>query len=159
MRLYPGANVFADYLALDVAGSHMAFYSVNPLPNPTYPVYLGFVSHSSRPGDFFAYHVFNTWVETGHTWQSPVIRVDIGQQVSQTAFNYRQGNQINSYPTINDKVGPSRFDALIRAPLLKMDVYSFGRRFTDWASIFSGLSPPLLIHPAAFQLGAFQLYM
>jgi hypothetical protein len=156
---YPGRWAFADYLALDIADSHLAVYSVDPPPAPLAPVDLGFV-HNAAPvpcsgASFCLTHVFHTWVKAGGSWTSPVIRVRVGDPVERTIVDYRTDNGIDAYPSAAQKLG-SKLDTLARAPLVKADMQQGGvPPFGDWSQTLDRLPTPALIHPVAFGPGGF----
>ena len=151
---YPGRWAFADYLALDVAGAHLAVYSVDPPPAPIAPVDLGFV-HNAAPvscsgPSFCLTHVFHTWITDGGSWTSPVVRIRVGEPVEQTILDYRTDNGIAAYPSAASKLG-ARFDSLARAPMIKADMAQGAvPPFGDWSQALAGLPSPALIHPVAF---------
>lgn len=147
---YPSDAAFADYLALEVADGHLAFYTVNPVPSPIQPVALGFVSDDIyNPDTFFTYHAFHTWVPDGQTWDSPSVRLRVGQTPEQTILAYRQENGIADYPPLADKLG-TELAALSRAPLIKADTF---RPFEEWIPDLDLLPSPALLHPVGFQPG------
>ena len=43
-------------------------------------------------------HAFHTWVTSGGTWTSPVVRIRVGDPVEKTIVDYRTDNGIDSYP-------------------------------------------------------------
>jgi hypothetical protein len=151
---YPGRWAFADYLALDVAGAHVAMYSVNPAPAPLAPVDLGFIRNPAPTAcsgpSFCVTHVFHTWIGTGGTWTSPVVRLRVGKPVEQSILDYRADNGIDAYPSAAAKLG-SRLGSLAQAPLLKVDLEKGAvTTFDDWEQALDGLPSPVLIHPVAF---------
>jgi hypothetical protein len=156
---YPGRWAFADYLALDLGGAHLALYSVNPPPAPIAPVDLGFIRNGtpslcSGPS-FCVTHVFHTWIGAGGTWTSPLVRVRVGGPVEQSILDYRIDNGIDAYPSAAAKLGP-QLDTLSRAPLLKADMQKGAvPTFKDWAQALGQLPSPVLIHPVAFGPGGF----
>ena len=107
---YPSRWAFADYLALDVAGGHVAVYGVNPPPSPLAPVELGF-THNEAPGDcsgdtFCLTHTFDTWIGGGVTWTSPTVRVRLGETAGEAMLDYRHDNGVDAYPSLAAKTGP-----------------------------------------------------
>jgi hypothetical protein len=156
---YPGRWAFADYLALDLGGAHLAMYSVNPPPAPLAPVDLGFVRNGapapcSGPS-FCVTHQFHTWIGAGDTWTSPVVRMRLGEPVEQSILDYRTDNGIDAYPSAAAKLG-SRLDSLARAPLIKADLQKGDvPKLKDWEQALDQLPSPVLIHPVAFGPGGF----
>jgi hypothetical protein len=155
---YPGRWSFADYLALDVAGAHLAMSTVNPAPNPIAPVDVGFLhSGGNLPcaGTVFCVvHLFHTWITQGSTWTSPIVRMRVGEPVEQTILDYRADNGFDAYPSVQAKLG-SRLDATARAPLIKADLTKGVPPFKNWSKALAELPSPALIHPVAFGPGGF----
>ncbi|HST24776.1 MAG TPA: DUF6259 domain-containing protein [Gaiellaceae bacterium] len=151
---YPGRWEFADYLAVDSGGGHLAMYSVNPSPAPLAPVDLGFI-HNAAPapcsgGTFCITHLFHTWVSSGGTWTSPTVRLRVGEPVEQSIVDYRNDNGIAAYPSLADKLG-SKLATLARAPLIKADLQKGTvPPFKSWPDALTKLPSPALIHPVAF---------
>ena len=150
---YPGRWAFADFLALDLGGAHLAMYSVNPAPAPLAPVTFGFV-HNRAPvpcsgAAFCITHQFQTWIPAGTSWTSPVMRIRVGDPVEQTIVDYRDDNGFGGYPSAAAKLG-TLFGTLVRAPLLKADLEQGIPSFPDWPAALDGLPSPLLIHPVGF---------
>src|SRR3954452_15841434 len=91
IQIYPSRWTFADWLALDANGGHVALYTVNR--GPIAPVRLGFLHlGSGAPCSNTAYcvlHQFETWVDPGHRWMSPVVRIRIGESAQQAILDYR----------------------------------------------------------------------
>jgi hypothetical protein len=155
---YPSRWAFADYLALDIAGSHLAISTVNPAPAAIAPVDLGF-NHTGgnlpcSGNTYCVTHIFHTWVGNGQTWTSPVVRVRVDEPVEETIADYRIDNKIDAYPSLQEKLG-SRLDTLSRAPLIKADLTKGVPLFKDWASALDSLPSPSLLHPVAFGPGGF----
>lgn len=155
---YPSRWAFADFLALDLGGAHIATYSVNPASSPLAPESFGFV-HNAAPvrcsgPTFCITHQFQTWIGVGATWTSPVMRVRIGEPVEKTILDYRADNGIDGYPSAAAKLG-GRLDTLARAPLLKADLGKGVPPFRDWPAAFDRLPSPLLVHPVGFGPGGF----
>ncbi|MDQ4029877.1 MAG: DUF6259 domain-containing protein [Actinomycetota bacterium] len=156
VRTYPSRWAFADLLAFDADGSHLALSSVNPAPAPLAPVSLGFTHHAapSRCGgtSFCATHAYETWIRPGESWTSPVVRIRVGGDVRASVLGYRTDNRIDRYPNVAEKLGP-RLTTLARAPLLKANLQAALPRFSDWGPTLRRLPSPTLLHPVAFQPG------
>ena len=157
VQLYPSRWAFADYLALDIGGGHLSVYSVSR--GPLAPVQLGFV-HGTAPAScsgstFCVVHEFQTWIKRGATWSSPVVRVRIGQTAEQSILAYRHDNGIDAYPSLQSKLG-ARLGTYAEAPLLKANLRLL-RPFSAWARELQKLPSPLLLHPAGFQAGGFDM--
>ncbi|PWU24567.1 MAG: hypothetical protein C5B48_05770, partial [Candidatus Rokuibacteriota bacterium] len=155
---YPSRWAFADYLALDIGRTNLALYSVNPAPSPIAPVDLGFL-HNGSPVPcsdslFCVTHVYSTLVRDGDTWKSPLVRIRIGDPVTQTILAYRHENGIDAYPSLAAKVGELA-PVLAKAPLIKADLSRGLPPFPQWGAQLDRLPSPALVHPVAFQTGGF----
>lgn len=151
LAIYPSDGAFADYLALDLAGSHLALYTVNPASAPVQPVELGFAEKElPDPRTFFLRHNLFTWITPGNTWQSPRLRLTIGQPLTITLDGYRTANGIAAYPTLADKLGP-RQSELLNSPLIKADLNHIGKGFLALIPDLARLPTPALLQPVAFQ--------
>ena len=153
---YPSRWAFADYLAVDVGGAHLALYAVNPAPGPIAPVELGFI-HNLAPvpcsgSTFCLAHAFETWVKSGHAWTSPVVRLRVGAAVEESIVAYRNDNGMDAYPSVAAKLG-ARLERLSRAPLIKADLWKGLPPFKEWKEVLERLPSPSLVHPVAFQPG------
>src|SRR5207248_2540823 len=155
---YPSRWAFADFLALDSGGAHMAVYSVNPAPAPLEPESFGFV-HNAAPiscsgKSFCITHQFQTWIGAGASWTSPVMRFRVGDPVEKAILAYRTDNGIAAYPSAAAKLG-GRLNPLARATLLKADLGKGVPPFQQWPAVFDQLPSPLLLHPVGFGPGGF----
>ena len=157
---YPGNQAFADFIALDSAGGHLAIYTVNPYAlngpsNPIAPVALGFI-HAGSSGcgaaSFCSYHSFLTHVPSGGSWISPTVRVLVGQPIDQALQAYRTDNGISVYPSLADKLGP-QLESYARAPLIKADAWAVNQPFRSWIPDLSRLPSPALLHPVGYMPG------
>ncbi len=155
LRPYPSRWATADFLALDLAGSHLAVSAGDPA-SPR-PVALGFVRESlpsACSGAVFCIrHVFQTWVPDGGTWTSPPVRLDVGVPVETALERHRRATGIDTYPSAREKLGAA-WDRLVRAPLVKLDARAGLGAFTTWGRGLDALPVPSLLHPVAFQPSA-----
>ncbi|HET8527503.1 MAG TPA: DUF6259 domain-containing protein [Gaiellaceae bacterium] len=155
VQIYPSRWAFADWLALDVNGGHVALYTVNR--GPIAPASLGFLHRgtgspcSNRV--FCVFHEFETWVKPGTTWRSPIVRVRVGETAQQAILAYRHDNGIDAYPSLASKLGAARLEELARAPLVKADVSKLGLPFAQWGPKLAQLPSPILLHPVAYEPG------
>jgi hypothetical protein len=152
LQIYPSRWAFADYLALDANGGHVALYTVNR--SRIAPVTLGFLHlGTGAPCSGRTYcllHQFQTWVEPRATWTSPAVRVRVGETAQQSILAYRRDNGIGAYPSLADKVGPL-LGTLARAPLVKADVAKIREPYASWP--LGRLPSPIVLHPVAYQVG------
>jgi Domain of unknown function (DUF6259) len=155
---YPGRWAWGDFLSFDAGAGHLAMYSANPDPNPLRPIELGFVRDA--PGTFCGdarfciAHSFDTWVADGATWESPPVRIRVGETVDKSLLAYRKDNAIDKYPSVADKLG-SQATEYEQSPLIKADPHRGLPPLADWASEFDRLPSPALIHPVHFHPGRF----
>jgi hypothetical protein len=155
VQSYPSRWAFADYLAYDVGSAHLALYTVAPT-GPLHPGEIGFAHLASQQCNgtsFCLIHEFETWIRSGTTWTSPIVRIGIGETPQQSILAYRHDNGIDAYPSIADKLG-ARLTTYAEAPLIKANVPLL-RPFAQWASHLNELPTPSLLHPAGFQRGGF----
>ncbi len=154
VNTYPSRWAFADYLALDLADSHLSISAVNPAPNPIAPVTFGFVHTASSRGcgdrTFCIVHAFETWVRPGERWESPAVRVRVGVSAQESILGYRHDSGVDAYPSLAAKLGP-RLAALSRAPLVKADLQKGAPPFAGWEAELARLPSPSLLHPVAYQ--------
>lgn len=151
LAVYPSDSAFADYLALNLAGNHLAIYTVNPPPAPVQPVELGFSAQDLPDAhSFFLRHNLFTWITPDSTWHSPVIRVSVGEPLTTTLDAYRSANGIAAYPTLADKLG-ARLSQFLSAPLIKADLHHIGKPFIEMIPDLVRLPAPVLLQPVAFQ--------
>jgi hypothetical protein len=154
VQIYPSRWGFADYLALDTNGGHVAVYAVNR--GALAPVSFGFLhlaDGSPCSGTVYCViHQFETWVRPGAAWRSPIVRVRVGETAQQTILDYRRDNGIAAYPSVAQKLGP-RLDVLARAPIVKANAAALGLPFASWPARLRQLPSPILLHPVGYEPG------
>jgi hypothetical protein len=152
VQIYPSRWAFADYLALDANGAHVAVYTVNR--GPIAPALVGFLHLGAGAPcsgrSYCVFHQFDTWIKPGTTWTSPAIRVRVGETAQQSILAYRHDNGIDAYPSLAAKLGPL-LATLARAPLVKADVQKIREPYTSWP--LSQLPSPIVVHPVGYQVG------
>jgi len=154
--IYPG-EAFAPYIALEVAGSHLSLYTMNDPESAVQPVRLGFEDDdSTTPESFCMTYALQTWISDGRRWESPVIRVRIGEPPRETILDYRRNSGIADYPSLDDKLG-DKMAVLSKAPLVKADIVTIGKPFSEWLPDLGRLPDPVLLHLVAFQPGGFDV--
>jgi Domain of unknown function (DUF6259) len=155
---YPGRWAWGDYLAFDAGAGHFAMYTVNPAPNPLRPIELGFARGVAGTfcGDarFCIAHSFDTWIADGATWQSPTVRIRVGDTVDKSLAGFRTDNALDRYPSVTDKLG-AQAAVYERSPLIKADPHRGLPRLADWKSELDRLPSPALVHPVHYQPGDF----
>ncbi len=155
---YP-APLFADYLAVSSNLGNFALYSQHQ--QAIQPVSLG-VSHdkaNQEQEQMYITHAFHTDIRERDMWQSPIVRLQVGQSPKESIAAYRMANKMDEYMSLQDKVG-SQYEMLAQAPLLKADSHSLYRQlkagFTDYREkIFEKLPSPAIFHLVAYWEGKF----
>ncbi len=149
VSVYPGTRAFADYVALDIGGGRLAIYTVNPVGR-IQPVQLGFRGDAkNRPGTFCVPHTFQVWTAAGANYETPIVRVRIGETAEQTILAYRMENGIDRYPSLAAKLG-TLFPRVAAAPLVKMDFKAMRRTFREAAAYLDRIPAPAILHPVAY---------
>lgn len=152
VQIYPSRWAFADYLALDSNGGHVAMYTVNR--GPIAPALIGFLHLGGGAPcsgqSYCLFHEFETWIKPGATWTSPVVRVRVGATAQQSILAYRSDNGIAAYPSLAAKLGPL-LGPLARSPLVKADLHVIAEPYASWP--LAQLPSPILLHPVAYQVG------
>ncbi len=155
---YPGRWAWGDYIAFDAGAGHLAMYTANPEPSPLRPIELGFVrgDAGSFCGDtrFCIAHSYDTWIADGASWESPTVRIRVGETVDKSLLGYRKDNGLDRYPTVDDKLG-AQAEAYEASPLIKADPHRGLPPLADWKSELNRLPSPALIHPVHYQPGLF----
>lgn len=151
---YPG-EAYAPYISLDVGSSYLSLYPISGPESQVQPVRLGFLDDDgTAPDTFLMSYALQTWIENGQEWSSPTIRVRIGEPARQTIEAYREDSGIAGYPSLEQKMG-DKLEALDRAPLVKADITTIGKPFSQWSEDLERLPDPVLLHLVAFQAGGF----
>jgi hypothetical protein len=148
--LYPGV-MFADYLALRSSQGQIAVYGQKG--NRIQPVNLGFAHDGNNPGHTSIIHHYQTWIESGKQWVSPVVVIRVGQEYPQSIAAYRRENGMQDFQSLAAKLGP-RKQQYFESPLYKMDLKVLRKSFSELkAAVIDNLAIPGIIHPVAFQPG------
>jgi hypothetical protein len=153
---YPSYSMFADFAALDVAGTHFAMIGVNPEPADVATGALGFVADSQSPAQVLLTRSFDVGVGPGQSWTSPTYRLLIGSDVFAAAARYRADNGIDAYPSIDAKLSSFGLDRLRAMPFVKFDLESVGYApFATWPDLIASLPGPLQLHPVNYSATGF----
>jgi hypothetical protein len=149
---YPSFSPFADFQYAGMGATSLAYYSVNPAPNPIAPVYLGYQDDEpAHPGMTFLTHSYRVNIGSG-VWTSPKVRFRIGKTIQDVMQAYRIDNLIEQYPSIHQKLGQQKFDQISHSVLIKAEMRD---NLDSWAARFSHISPPALLHLVGFHTGGF----
>lgn len=91
-----------------------------------------------------------TEVAPGARYDSGRILFQVGRDAVASANAHWEAGESRNYRTLADKLGPSLFDKLRQAPLLK---YPEATRATDFAATVASLPSPAIIHIAGYMEG------
>jgi len=151
---YPGyPGLFADYPWLESDRGRFAMYSLVGRGS-LHPLTLGFIHDEQFLSDsMYVYHSFGARTAQGGAWESPTVRLRIGQPIFDTLLAYRIENGIEAFASLNEKLG-ARYTQVVQSPLLKADAVQLGLPFAQYpAQILDHLPSPAIFHPVAFQPG------
>ena len=154
---YP-APLFADYTAVSLDTTNLTLYSIAN-PDKIQPVHIGFIFNGGAPASTVLHHTFEDHVESGSQWQSPTVRLHVGESFVETAVAYRENNQLDQTPSLSEKLG-NQYHNVVSAPLLKADMWQLESQlnvtFESYKTeVFPHLPTPALFHPVTFWDGAF----
>lgn len=150
---YPGyPGLFADYVSVSSTSGNMAIYSLYG-QGPLRPLVTGLIHDDEYLDDTtFYYHTFGVGIEDGETWTTPQVRVHVSQPHQETINAYRLRNGLRGFPALTEKLG-SRYDHVVRSPLLKADADQLRIPFSDYSTVLSQVPTPGILHSVAFQPG------
>jgi hypothetical protein len=153
---YPGyPGVFADFFWISSNGGSIAIYSIDN-NDPLIPLRLGLYYSKINNSDCTYYlHKFGIWRWGGQTFDSPVVRVRIGQTKNEAAVSYRIDNSLDKYASLRDKL-KDNFGIISASPEIKMDASVIKLPFDQYAvKFFPNIPAPSILHFAGFQKGGF----
>ncbi|MBN1580124.1 MAG: hypothetical protein JXA89_05435, partial [Anaerolineae bacterium] len=144
--MYPGwPGVFADYLAIKSTKGAMALYSIAK-EDETVSTRLGFVYDDADPpyieNSIYVAHTFYPAIAHGVGWDSPMVRVHIGQDYPATLAAYRQHNHIDALPGLAEKLG-ARYEQTAQSPIIKVDV---DKPIDDYQAALDVIPSPAILH-------------
>ncbi len=143
---YPGwPGVFADYQALESAKGRLAMYILHK-PDEIITTWLGPIEDSEHPGSFYLYHTFYPGIPDNGLWDSPMVRLHIGQSYPQTLAAYRAHNHFTGFPDLRAKAG-MQYDQLVRSPLIKADS---DRPIGVYTTLLPQIPAPAILHWVSF---------
>ena len=151
---YPPA--FADFLHLETTEGNASLYGVQPAPADPWagetnaaalfvPGRLGWGADTQ--GGYFE-RAFGTYITPGQTWQSPVVRLTLGQTVTNSLQAYGQDNAFNR--TLADKMSPDVLGKFKQSVLVNLD--GTAAQMTEH---LSQLPSPALVHFEQYLRGGF----
>lgn len=143
--LYPPA--FADFYQMETTNGNASFYSVQPVPSDPWagqtnlanlfiPGHL--VWGGDATGGWFQ-RAFGTYVATNQTWQSPVVRLSLGQTASDALHAYAQANDFSR--SLTNKMTPALLDQFRQSVMIR-----YGGVCTQLTAHLSQLPTPAVLH-------------
>ncbi len=149
--LMPHPPAVADYLAVEALSGNLSLYSIWT-PGPIRQTELGF---EQGTGDtVLLVHDFDMWEIDGATWTSPAVRIRISQDFVATALSYRLDNALDTFDSVQDKLGV-KYEAVLQSPMLHLDPTWVGKGFAQWPDMFSQLPTPSILMLSNFWTGDF----
>lgn len=149
---WPG--IFADYLAIKSAKGNMAMYSIYK-QDETVSTRLGFIYDNADPpyiaNSVYTYHTFNPAIENNVTWDSPMVRIHIGQNYTTTLAAYRQNNHIDMFPSLQEKLGEV-YTQTVKSPIIKIDV---DQSISYYEGVFPQIPSPAILHWVSYWTPSF----
>jgi hypothetical protein len=147
---YPG-QLFADFAYTDLTAGNFAVFCVRDTAAPFAPSNLQILRDDSYAGGVSKYHHdYELALAPGQTWTSPVTVVSVGATLPAAMASYWTRNGHDAMPTLADKLGASRLDALAHAVLLKADLLQGSWNFASFASFLANVPARNLVHLVAF---------
>lgn len=143
---YPGwPGVFADYQGLESTKGSLAMYTIHK-PDEIITTWMGPIEDGEHPGSFYLYHTFHPGILDSTVWDSPMVRIHIGQSYPQTLTAYRTHNHFTDFLDLWSKAGV-QYDQLVQSPLIKAD--------TDipvgaYEPILAQIPSPAILHWVSF---------
>ncbi len=151
---YPPA--FADFLHLETTHGNASLYGVQPVPEDpwagaTNPASLFVPGQLAWGGDAeggYWERGFATYVTAGNTWQSPVVRLSLGQTATNAISDYGAANGYNR--TLDDKMSPGILDTFRESVMIHYVGVS-----TQLMARMHLLPPTSLLHFEQYLYGGF----
>jgi hypothetical protein len=142
------------FLHLELGGSQLAVYPVTGRDDP--PLQSAFGLHANDepgqpPGTFFMVNQLKTLAGSGR-YQSPTMRIRVGQEVTRTVLHSRVDKGVGAYPNLADKVGRA-------LPLFKQaTMVKIWGNFRDLAARLDQFPAPTLFHFVGITPGGHDRY-
>jgi hypothetical protein len=151
---YPPA--FADFLHLDAAGGSVSLYGVQPMSwapwkgggNPAAIFVPGRLAWGGDEQGGYCERAFGTYIRPGTAWQSPPVRLALGNSVVEDLNAYCQANQITR--SLETKMSPTALAAFKQSVLVFFD-----GTCNEMLTHLDQLPAPALIHFARYLKGGF----
>lgn len=153
---YPGyPGMFADFFWISTTGGSLAIYSVGN-NDPLIPLNIG-LGFSSSGGTNFTYwlHKYGAWKWQGQNFNSPSVRIRIGETKSGAAGAYRTDNGLDKYDSIETKLG-DLYSTVAASLEMKLDATVLNLPFDQYQEkVFPKIPVPSILHFAGIQPGGF----
>lgn len=147
---YPG-QMFADFAYTDLTSGSFAVYSLQDPQGTLKPSDWSILRDDSYAGGVRKYHHDHTLaLGPGQQWTSPVSVLNIGATLPAAMADYWTRSGHAEMPTLAEKLGPARFDALAHAVLLKRDLLQGSWTFSSFQSYLVNLPAGNLLHLVSF---------
>jgi len=140
--IYPG-TLTADYAFFRVDNTNLAVYSIYD-SSPVQPIEYAFHHpwYSNTNCTFMRRYLVN--IADSSSWTSPVVRFRLGQTLQETIANFRNDNQIDSYPNLDTKLKDKYVD-INQSPLFYTRIGDVVQEYKHTASKLSALPNPSII--------------
>ncbi|SDX80361.1 discoidin domain-containing protein [Paenibacillus sp. CF384] len=151
---YPGV-MFASYTALRTTGGNVALYDLSAEGDKAVvTTELGFKNQTDDAGKSAFVHQYNVWTESGASWQSPTVVLEIGGDYMDSIVSYRKLGGIDRFPSLDHKLGSAKAHTA-ELPLMKLDISALGTE--KWDTLTSAYVDALpyngMLHLVGFQTG------
>jgi hypothetical protein len=151
---YPPA--FADFLHLDADAGSVSLYGVQPMrwepwegsDNPAAVFVPGRLAWGGDERGGYCERAFGTYVRHGSRWQSPIVRLVLGNPAAEDLNTYCQANQITR--SLESKMSPAVLAAFKRSVLVFLD-----GTCDEMSASLDLLPAPSLIHFTRYLKGGF----
>ncbi|MDP2884774.1 MAG: LamG-like jellyroll fold domain-containing protein [Ignavibacteria bacterium] len=104
---YPSPLMFADYTYVTTGSGPLCMYLV--LHEDMTPMVIKELHYQNTTdqGEVYRFqHRFELAISDGGQWTSPTMRISIGETVQQTVDNFRKDTDLETSPSIQQKLGP-----------------------------------------------------
>jgi hypothetical protein len=156
--------VFADFLQLETTNGNAAIYGVQPVQTTPANAWSTNTSELFVPGQLvwggdaaggYCQRAFGTYVASNATWQSPKVRLSMGQSAAGALQDYARANELNR--GLTNKVGATTLDKLKQSILIHYvwggeETYGVATQLT---AHISKLPSPSLLHFSQYLWGGF----